>query len=308
MIESIKNTSLYKSLKLNKTLHHAYLFYSSDKELNNNIALCFAKSLVCVENSACNNCLGCKQFNSNSHPDIIIINQDSIKVEDVNNIISKLNTKPIANNYKAIVILNAENINEIAQNKLLKSLEEPNPSNIFIMSCSKTDKLLNTICSRVHKIHIPNLNNEDKILLSEDLKNLNVDISKYLNINISLTDIFNFEINNNYRNTLKCLISLFSNLKTSQDIPQVVNSIEGFDKNIFFALMQKTFLAALNNEKFIDDNLVEIIKNNYSQKAIIKCLALIEDAHKKQQANVNFGYILDNLLFNILKENFLCKQ
>ena len=33
-----------------------------------------------------------------------------------------------------------------------------------------------------------------------------------------------------------------------------------------------------------------------------------EDAYKKQMSNVNFGYILDNLLFNILKEKFLCKQ
>ena len=47
------------------------------------IALNFAKSILCENNSACNNCFGCKQFDSNSHPDLTIINQDSIKVEDV---------------------------------------------------------------------------------------------------------------------------------------------------------------------------------------------------------------------------------
>ena len=34
----------------------------------------------------------------------------------------------------------------------------------------------------------------------------------------------------------------------------------------------------------------------------------IENSYKKQMSNVNLGYIIDNLLFNILKEKFLCKQ
>lgn len=308
MIDSIKNTSLYKSLNLNKSLHHAYLFYSIDKELNNNIALSFAKSLICEKSVACNECFGCIQFNSNSHPDLTVINQDSIKVEDANNIISKLNTKPISNKYKVFVILNAENINEIAQNKLLKSLEEPNPSNIFILTCAKTDKLLLTIMSRLHKVNVPKLNNDDKNLISYDLMHENINMLKYLNMDISLTDIYNFENNETYKNTLENLRTLFSNLKSSQDIPSVASKLSGQDKNIFFPLLQKLFLCAINNENFIDNSLVELIKQNYPQKALIKCLPYIEDAYKKLQSNVNFGYILDNLLFNILKEKFLCKQ
>ena len=308
MIESIKNTSIYKSLNLNKSFFHAYLFYSIDKELNNNIALNFAKSILCENNSACNNCFGCKQFDSNSHPDLTIINQDSIKVEDVNNLITKLNTKPISNKYKVFVILNAENINEIAQNKLLKSLEEPNPSNIFILSSSKTDKLLTTVLSRLHKVNIPKLNYEDKQLIANDVIKENIDITKYLNLDISLTDIYNFESNESYKTTINCLKTLFTNLKSSQDIPSVANSISGYDKSIFFPLMQKAFLCALKNENFVDISLVEMIKQNYPQKSIIKCLPHIEDAYKKQNSNVNFSYILDNLLFNILKEKFLCKQ
>ena len=34
----------------------------------------------------------------------------------------------------------------------------------------------------------------------------------------------------------------------------------------------------------------------------------IEDAYLKQNSNVNLTYILDNLLFKILKEKYLCKQ
>ena len=45
VIESIKATTSYKSLKLNTNFVHAYFFYSSDKELNNNVAMLFAKNL-----------------------------------------------------------------------------------------------------------------------------------------------------------------------------------------------------------------------------------------------------------------------
>ena len=86
MIKSIKNTSVYKSSVLGNENSQAYLFYSFDKELNNNIALAFAKSLICNNKTACDTCSACQQFESSSHPDIYIINQASIKVDDVNKV------------------------------------------------------------------------------------------------------------------------------------------------------------------------------------------------------------------------------
>lgn len=308
MLESIKNTSLFKSLNLSKKTHHAYLFTSLDKELNNSVALAFAKMLLCETSSCCNLCFGCKQFNSLSHPDFYLINQPSIKVDDINKIIDKLNTKPISNSKKVFVILNAENINDIAQNKILKTLEEPNPSNIFVLSTCKTDKLLTTVLSRLNKINIPKLSKDDKLIIADELLNQNIDIKKYLNSNITLTDMINFESNENYIKTINAIKYIFQNLKSSQDIPVLCNSLPDFDKTIFFSLLEKVFMDCLNNNVFYDIELQNIISSTYEKKVLIKCLPLIEDAFKKQSANVNFTYILDNLLFNILKEKFLCKQ
>ncbi len=306
MIETLKNTQLYKSLNLSKETYHAYLFSSLDKELNNEIALTFAKTLICENKSSCNQCFSCAQFNNSSHPDFILIDQASIKVEDVNKIIDKLNTMPISSNFKIFVILNAENINEIAQNKLLKSLEEPNPKNIFILTTSKMDKLLPTILSRLHKITVPKLNNNDKLVIADEMLSNGVNINKYSTEN--LTEIINFETDENYKNTVDAIKYIFENLKSSQDIPRVATTLPTHDKNLILPIMQKLFLSCLNGENFFDENLATNIKNNFSKKATIHCLPLIEEAHKQQKANVNFSYILDNLLFNILKEKFLCKQ
>ncbi len=307
MIETLKNTYIYKSLNLNKTLHHAYLFHSIDTQLNNNIAALFARSILCENKSGCNNCFACKQFDNNSHPDFIKLEQPSIKVEDVNILINKLSTKPISSDYKVILILNAETINEISQNKLLKSLEEPNSSTVFILTTSKMDKILPTVLSRLHKIGVPKIKTEDLILIADELNKSNVDVKKYIETDMNLTEIFNFETDENYLNTLNAIKFIFENLKLSQDIPKVVNSMPNMDKTLFLQILSKVFLDCINNQNNFKE-LSSIIKNQYPKQALINSLKLIEDAYKKQMSNVNFSYILDNLLFNILKEKFLCKQ
>jgi len=306
MIKTLKHTNLYNSLSLSKEMHHAYLFSSIDKELNNQVALTFAKSILCESSSSCNQCFGCAQFDKNSHPDLFMLDQPSIKVEDVNKIIDKLSTLPISSKVKVFLILNAETINEIAQNKLLKSLEEPNNSNIFILTSSKTDKLLPTVLSRLNKINIPKLTNADNLIIKEELLSVGIDISKYSNL--SLTEIINFETNNDYVNTINAIKFIFENLKSSQDIPKVASFLPEFDKNLFLPILQKLFFSCINNESFHDNSLTILINSSFSQQALINCLPHIEESYKKLKSNVNFGYILDNLLFNLLKEKFLCKQ
>ncbi|MCQ2565206.1 MAG: hypothetical protein MJ152_05070, partial [Clostridia bacterium] len=61
-----------------------------------------------------------------------------------------------------------------------------------------------------------------------------------------------------------------------------------------------------NKEGKFTEEIIAPIRFKFSDTALLKCLPLIEDAYKKQTSNVNFTYILDNLLFNILKERYLC--
>ncbi len=307
MLKCIKDTTIYKELNLGQNLSHAYLLYSIDRELNNNIALTFAKSLICECGNACGNCSKCMQFDSLSHPDVTIIDQESIKVEDVNKIMGKLSTLPLSNRYKVFVILNAETINEIAQNKLLKSLEEPNDSNIFILTTSKSDKLLPTIMSRLSKIYVPKLSILDKSLISRELKSDGIDISKHLDADLTLTDMIDMETNTKYIDTINTIREIFTNLKSSADIPKVSSGATRLDKSLFFPLLQDIFLDCINKTKKYDPNITTLISMNFPEKALVNSLALIEDSYKKLMSNVNFYYILDNLLFNILKEKFLCK-
>ncbi len=306
MINCIKETELFHNLNLLKNLSHAYLLYSTDSVLNNEIALTFAKSLLCEK--VCNNCPQCRQFDSHSHPDVILLDQDSIKVDDVNKLILQLNILPVSSDYKIFLILNAEKINEIAQNKLLKSLEEPNKTSIFILTCAKTDKLLPTIMSRLTKIYVPKLSILDKSMISRELQTKDINISKYLDADFSLTEMINMETNDKFLETISAIKEIFTNLKTSADIPKVSSSIVKADKTLFFPLLQDIFLDCINNTKKYDPTLTTLISMNYPVQALVNSLPYIEESYKKIMSNVNFSYILDNLLFNILKEKFLCKR
>ncbi len=306
MIDCIYQTNLFKELALTDK-HHAYLLYSQDRIKNNEIALAFAKKILCETNSGCGECNACKQFVSRSHPDLFILEQDAIKVDDVKILIEKLSTKPIQASKKVFVILNAETINEIAQNKLLKSLEEPNESAVFILTTTKTDKLLPTVLSRLNKIFVPNLSKEDEDIIANELNNNGINISSYIHKGFTLTEMINFASDGEYLNCLNEIKNIFSSLNSTADIPNVVSSLNITNKPLFFSILQELLLSALKNDGKFDDDVLQPIKTKFSAKAIMKCLPLIDDAYKKLMSNVNFGYILDNLLFNMLKERFLCK-
>lgn len=302
MLECVKNTKLYSSLALDGNLSHAYLFYSNDQALNNQVALTFAKTVLCEYGSACGKCNSCKQFENNSHPDFFMLDDKSLKVEDISKMLDKMSTLPVFSQHKVFLILNAENVNERAQNKMLKSLEEPNAKNLFIMTSAKLDKILPTILSRVSKIRVPNLGEQDKAKIIEEYRTLGEDLSVCKNFE-TLSEMLAF-VDGKAQKTMQEITKIFDNLNTTADIPAVVSSIGDIDKDSFFPLMQEMFMCALKQNTKFDKKFVASIALRFPPKVLIKCLELIDDAYKKLKANVNFTYILDNLLFNILKEKF----
>ena len=120
--------------------------------------------------------------------------------------------------------------------------------------------------------------------------------------------MINLVSNPDYQQLLSTFENMIRTLNSSADIPNVVSKLVDVDKLMFLKVFEDVFISSIKDKQAkFDDNLINFIKNNYSKKAIAKCIPLIEDAYKKLMANVNFTYVIDNLLFNILKEKYLCK-
>lgn len=114
----------------------------------------FAKALVCNEkhNAPCETCSACREAQATSHPDILFITPEkdkaTIGVEPVRDAITEALIKPFYNRHKVFIIDDGDILTPQAQNALLKIIEEPPEYAIFIIVCTNSEILLETVRSR----------------------------------------------------------------------------------------------------------------------------------------------------------------
>ena len=115
-----------------------------------------AKAVLChepTEDGCCGKCPSCAYFDAGTHPDIRRFEapkgKKTIKIEDLRSgLIADEAVNPQISKNK-VYIINADQLADVSQNLLLKSLEEPPKGVKFILLCSDQSKLLGTILSRV---------------------------------------------------------------------------------------------------------------------------------------------------------------
>ena len=125
------------------------------------IASSFAKALMCEEpgeRGACGICRCCKYFEANTTPDVVYVEGDSdgknVKVDDIrNNVVADAYIRPQFSKTK-VYIIDLDYVAEDGQNVLLKSIEEPPQSAVFIMITSSPDKVLGTVMSRAMELKL----------------------------------------------------------------------------------------------------------------------------------------------------------
>ena len=87
--------------------------------------------------------------------------QAIITAGESDELVRKLSLKSSQGGYKVAVIWLPERMNIECANKLLKLIEEPPLQTVFLMVCEEPDKLLETIRSRVQRIDVKRLANEE---------------------------------------------------------------------------------------------------------------------------------------------------
>ncbi len=150
LIGNEKRVNEILNLDKNK-LPHAILFEGISGIGKKTVALNLSKSLFChEENSPCEKCPKCLQFESNSLPDFKFISSQngSLKKESIEKLIEFLSIKPYDNKYKVVVVEDFHLATIEAQNSLLKTLEEPPDYAKIILLSENNKKILETILSR----------------------------------------------------------------------------------------------------------------------------------------------------------------
>ena len=138
----------------NNKIAHAYLFCGPRGIGKTTMAKLFAKALNCEEGIGhqCNKCSNCKEITEGSHPDVIEIDAASNNgVEQVRDLIDKVNYLPIKGKYKVYIIDEVHMMTANAFNALLKTLEEPPAHVIFILATTEPHNIIPTILSRCQR-------------------------------------------------------------------------------------------------------------------------------------------------------------
>ena len=138
----------------NNKIAHAYLFCGPRGPGKTTMAKLFAKALNCEEGIGhqCNKCSNCKEIIEGSHPDVIEIDAASNNgVEQVRDLVDKVNYLPIKGKYKVYIIDEVHMMTANAFNALLKTLEEPPAHVIFILATTEPHEIIPTILSRCQR-------------------------------------------------------------------------------------------------------------------------------------------------------------
>ncbi len=313
----LKTTDAYKVLlsdKRQKTLSHAYMIVCADKEYLGEYLKIFAQVLACNEDEPCLSCRTCELIKRGAHVDVLTFPEgDTVVVNDINTLIEQSYVKPFESDKKIFIVNHGETINTSAQNKLLKTLEEP-PKNVYILLGTTSEyPILHTVKSRVKKLVIPSF--DSKLLysaLSKDypeqdkLKNAifcsDGTVGKTVELygDKSLFTVIDF------------VCDMIVNMQSSKDILDYVTKFnqEKIDFNQLLTVLNLTFremLVGIQNEKLVGNigiyNRVKGAKG-YNTGALIYAIDKVMESVKRKKFNTNQTMLLDWLMFQILEGKY----
>lgn len=140
-------------------LSHAYIIEGDSLSGKKEFALEFTKAVLCQNKPGigCNDCKPCRLIDMGAYRDLYIVAGDdkSVKDKDIEELQERLNQYPLEDGGRNIAIIeDADTMTPRAQNRFLKTLEEPFPGTIIMLLTVNSDALLPTVKSRCQIIRL----------------------------------------------------------------------------------------------------------------------------------------------------------
>ena len=269
------------SVVVNNKISHAYLIESKGYEKVKELVLDFAKLLICPDKKKCFNCNICDLIDHNIYPNLKIIEPDGmwIKKEQLENLKYEFNTKSIDGLPMVYIIFQADKLNKMSANSILKFLEEPEDGIIAILVTDNRYNMLNTIISRCQLITLKN--------------NLSIEFTNFTNFEEYLNFIMDYERNN------KKLIAYINDTfniknKNRDDYYQLLVFMEEFYNIV---LQYKVGKKIDENDFFYSD--ISYVSSLNSIDQLIRKLDVIENQKQRIKFNVNLSLLLDKFIIDL---------
>jgi len=128
----------------------AYLFVGPTNSGKASVARRFAAALLCGDDAECARLVGL-----GAHPDLVVIEPEgrsAITVDQARHAVSQASLAPLVAGRKVFLFEEGGVMNDEAANALLKTLEEPTATTVFVIVTDSEDELPDTIASRCRTV------------------------------------------------------------------------------------------------------------------------------------------------------------
>jgi DNA polymerase-3 subunit delta' len=157
---------------------NAMLFWGPGGVGKRMAALELTKAVNCAEaaGDACDACLSCRKVASGNHPDVRVVSPAKksrlIDLEMLTEVTELATLRPFEGAWRVFILEDAERLTPPAQNRFLKTLEEPPGNSLFLLTTEHPRLLLPTIRSRCQLVRFRALRPETVAELLRERRDL----------------------------------------------------------------------------------------------------------------------------------------
>ena len=317
----IKKTDAFARLKkdiISNNLTHAYIFVSDDKIARQELFDLIAINILCEK--ACGVCRLCGSIIDKEYIDIMQLDCDNrVKVSDIEALVENTSINPTVGKKKLYYIESAHKLSPQAQNKLLKTLEEPPEFAIIFLGVNNESGLLSTIKSRAKKIYVDNFATSDieAQLIKNQVDPYIAQVSAAYSLG-NLTKAYEFAENEDYVEIYNQCFELLLTLKNSTQIVEFLYRPIFSKGNIALTLdfieiilgdvlklTTKSKVALSTNQRDYD---LKTITKSFNHRSAYMSIQIINECRKKLNSNINLVSVTEGLLFGILEAKYKWQQ
>ena len=141
-------------------LPHALLIHEAPGAGGEWLATWAAQLVLCREpaRAPCGACTGCRRVWALQHPDVTWLRATEesrqIRIEQVRDLAAELALTAHGGGYKVGIVSPADALNRFAANALLKTLEEPPPGTLLVLTATQPSRLPPTLISRCQRLRV----------------------------------------------------------------------------------------------------------------------------------------------------------
>ena len=320
--ELIFSSKAYNMVALDTKLgriSHAYLFLSKDENYLYKFSENIAKLLINLNETELvekNNL----RIEKHIHPDVKFFGESkAVDSETASTIVEDANYSPFESDKKVFVLFNVQSMNESAQNKILKTIEEPPKNTYFILAGSSANKLLPTIISRVKQIELDEIPSEKicKLLIDSGTEKIRAEIcADSASGNASYAE--KLATDDGFIDFYNQIVSAFFEINGSRDVLKYSVYFNG--KNVDKKEFLNIFMTIARDVSMIISKAESLVINKASinkLKVVASMLNLTStneliDECLKQKKNLEFNVgstsVVDSVLFKLAEVKVKCRR